>query len=180
MKYAILAIAATLIFTSPVQARHIRHHRHSYPHASHFRLDAQGCVFDNSGHETCGGPKIALYSNPAAISPVENNRGQIVGHPAGCPHIAFCGCGVSVWAFGHSVRSLWPAAAYYRFPRDVAANGNVVIYGRHHVAGIIQSYGDGTALLYDPNSGGHLTRIWRRSIRGATIVNPHGARVVNL
>jgi hypothetical protein len=93
--------------------------------------------------------------------------------------VAFCGCGVSVWAFGHSIRSLWPARAYYKFPRARAAKGRVAIFGRHHVAGIIKAYGDETALLYDPNSGGHRTRIHRRSIKGATIVDPHAERMAS-
>ena len=103
------------------------------------------------------------------------SEARIVGHPSGCPSTAFCGCGTSIWAFGHSVRSLWLARAWLRFPRAQAASGNVAIFrGGGHVAGIIQAFRDGTALLYDPNSGGHQTRIHRRSIRGAIIVNPHG------
>lgn len=99
---------------------------------------------------------------------------QIVAHPAGCPRTLFCGCGVSVRVFGHSVRELWLAANWFRFPRAPAAPGNVAIFrGGGHVAYIEAVYGDGTALLYDPNSGGHLTRLHRRSLAGAVIVSPH-------
>jgi hypothetical protein len=87
---------------------------------------------------------------------------------------------VSVWAFGHSIRSLWLARAYFKFPRSIAGKGKVAIFRHgHHVAGIIEAYGDGTALLYDPNSGGHKTRIHRRSIKRAIIVDPHGALVAS-
>jgi hypothetical protein len=34
--------------------------------------------------------------------------------------------------------------------------------------------GDGTATVYDANSGGGLTRVHRVSLAGLTIVNPHG------
>jgi hypothetical protein len=42
------------------------------------------------------------------------------------------------------------------------------------VAYIESADGDGQATLYDPNSGGHLTRVHKRSLAGATIVNPRG------
>jgi hypothetical protein len=100
------------------------------------------------------------------------DAGHIVAHPAGCPPSLFCGCGVSVRVFGHPVRSLWSAAAWYRFPRATAAPGNVAIFGRYHVAYIEAVYGDGTALLYDPNSGGRATRVHRRSLSGLHIVRP--------
>jgi hypothetical protein len=100
-------------------------------------------------------------------------------HPAGCPARAFCGCGVSVKVFGHSVRDLWKATAWLRFRRTTAAPGMVAVW-RHHVAYIISTDGNGNAVLYDPNSGGHKTRIHERSIRGATIVDPSGAKTQEL
>jgi hypothetical protein len=100
---------------------------------------------------------------------------QIVEHPAGCPRVLFCGCGVSVKVFGHSVRDLWLVANWYRFPRAAPAAGNVAIFGTRHVAYIERTYSDGTALLYDPNSGGGLTRIHRRPLANAYIVRPSGA-----
>lgn len=100
---------------------------------------------------------------------------EIVAHPAGCPRNLFCGCGVSVRVFGHSVRELWLVRNWYRYPRAAAAPGNVAILGSRHVAYILQVYGDGTARLYDPNSGGGLTRIRRVSLRGWAIVDPHAS-----
>ena len=99
------------------------------------------------------------------------DTGTILPHPYGCPRIAFCGCGVSVKVFGRPVRSLFPAAAYYRFPRAPAAPGMVAIWS-HHVAYIEALDANGNAVLYDPNSGGHQTRRHLASLAGATIVNP--------
>ena len=92
-------------------------------------------------------------------------------HPAGCPSRAFCGCGVSVRVFGHSVRNLWLAANWYRFPRAGVAPGNVVVRP-HHVMYIERIDSDGTPICYDPNSGGHRTRIHACRLAGATIVRP--------
>jgi hypothetical protein len=74
--------------------------------------------------------------------------------------------------FGAPVRFLWLAANWLGFPRTTPHAGAVAVFGRHHVAEIEEVYGDGTAKLYDPNSGSHLTRMHRRSIARATIVQP--------
>ena len=80
-----------------------------------------------------------------------------VQHPPGCPRYLFCGCGASVRVFGHPVRSLYLVRNWYQFPRTAPAPGMAVLFGARHVAIIEQYHGDGTATLYDPNSGGKLT-----------------------
>ena len=113
--------------------------------------------------------QIALHVSHAAMDT------QVVSHPEGCPRVQFCGCGVSVRVFGHPVRELWLVRNWYRYPRAPAAPGNVAILGSQHVAYILQAYGDGTATLYDPNSGGGLTRIRRVSLRGWAVVDPQSS-----
>lgn len=101
---------------------------------------------------------------------------SIQPHPAGCPQTAFCGCGVSVRVFGHSVRELWLAANWFRFPRTSPHAGAVAVR-QHHVFYIEQAYSDGTVLAYDPNSGRHLTRLHRISLSGYTVVEPRGGGI---
>lgn len=101
--------------------------------------------------------------------------GQVVAHPAGCPSRAFCGCGVALHVFGKHVRSLWLARNWFKFPAAAPAPGMVAVR-RHHVMAILQAHGDGTATVYDPNSGGHRTRIHRRSLAGYSVRNPNGGR----
>lgn len=97
---------------------------------------------------------------------------RVVSHPEGCPRIAFCGCGVSVKVFGRSIKSLWRAAAWYQFPRAFPSAGMVAV--RNHHVMFIESYdGNGNAVVYDPNSGGHQTRIHTRSLAGYQVVNPN-------
>jgi hypothetical protein len=99
--------------------------------------------------------------------------GQIVEHPSGCPRRAFCGCGVAVKVFGHPIKNLFLAANWLKFPRTKPASGMVA--ARHgHVMYIMEYHGDGNATVYDPNSGGHKTRIHTRSLSGYRVVNPHG------
>ena len=98
---------------------------------------------------------------------------EIVAHPAGCPRSLFCGCGASVRIFGHSVRQLWLAANWFKFPRAVPAPGMAAVR-RHHVFVLERPISGDVWLTYDANSGGHATRLHARSIVGYTIVNPTG------
>jgi hypothetical protein len=115
---------------------------------------------------------------PKRLPPADASAGgedvSILPHPAGCPHVAFCGCGASVEAFGHSVRALWRAAAWLAFPPAAPGPGMAAVRA-HHVMIIRQYLGDDHALVYDANSGGHLTRVHVVSLRGFRIRNPRGA-----
>ncbi len=100
---------------------------------------------------------------------------QLLPHPSGCPSRAFCGCGASIEVFGKSIRELWLASNWFKFPRTSPAPGMVAVR-RHHVFVIREVKGPGLVLAYDANSGGHRTRLHLRRLSGYTIVNPRGAR----
>lgn len=108
---------------------------------------------------------------------VASGTEELLPHPEGCPRTQYCGCGVADRIFGAPIRFFWLAANWLVFPRTEPAPGMVAVFGHHHVAVIERVVGDGIAEVFDPNSGGHLTRRHLRSIRGAVIVDPHGARV---
>jgi hypothetical protein len=103
----------------------------------------------------------------------QETASEVVSHPAGCPRSAFCGCGAAVRIFGHSIRSLWLAANWFRFPRALPAPGMAAVR-RHHVMVLEADLGGGYWRVFDANSGHHLTRVHARSIAGYAIVNPHG------
>ncbi len=48
-----------------------------------------------------------------------------------------------------------------------------LLWGERHVAAIRVVHGDGTATVYDANSGGVLTRIHRISLAGLVVVDSH-------
>jgi hypothetical protein len=100
---------------------------------------------------------------------------QLLPHPVGCPSRAFCGCGASIEVFGRSIRELWLAAAWFKFPRAEPAPGMVAVR-RHHVFVIREVRAPGLVLAYDANSGGRRTRLHLRSLAGFTVVNPRGSR----
>lgn len=99
--------------------------------------------------------------------------GRVVSHPAGCPARAFCGCGASVERFGRSVRSLWLAANWLRFPRAEPAPGRAAVRRDGHHVVILREHVRGQIwIVYDANSGRHRTRVHPRSIAGFVIVDP--------
>lgn len=115
---------------------------------------------------------------PATIARSRSPRSgtaQIVAHPAGCPSRAFCGCGASIEVFGRSIRELWLARNWFKFPPAAPAPGMVAVR-RHHVFVIREVRGPGLVLAYDANSGGHQTRIHLRSLAGYSVRNPRGSR----
>jgi hypothetical protein len=103
--------------------------------------------------------------------------GQIVPNPAGCPRTLFCGCGVARFVFGQvdgPMRPLWLASEWLRrFARATPAPGMVAVRkDRHHVLAIKEVRGNGRVLAYDPNSGGHKTRVHEVSLARYTVVDP--------
>jgi hypothetical protein len=115
------------------------------------------------------------FYTPTYAPRASYREGTIVSHPVGCPGRAFCGCGAAVRVFGHSVRELWLAAAWFRYPPASPAPGMVAVR-RHHVMVLEADLGNGLWQVYDANSGGHATRIHARSLAGYSIRNPHGSR----
>lgn len=101
-------------------------------------------------------------------------QAQILGgRPAGCPR-QYCGCGASIKVFGRIRPELNLAANWIRkFPRTVAAPGMAAARSGHVMLLVEHVRGDKWK-VWDANSGGGLTRIHVRSIRGFAVVNPHG------
>ncbi len=78
-----------------------------------------------------------------------------------------CGCFTSEHFFGHSVRTLWRADSWLRFPRVAAAPGTAAIragyrHGHAHVASVASVNGDGTVTISDYNG--------QRRVRSAGLV----------
>ena len=117
-----------------------------------------------------------LFSPLLPAAPAAAQATQIVSHPSGCPHRAFCGCGTALRLLGRPVAAggLAIAANWLGFPRAACAPG-MAAARRGHVFAIEQCLPGNRALAYDPNSGGRKTRIHVRSLAGYHIVNPHGA-----
>lgn len=100
-----------------------------------------------------------LIAGVLALTLIIPANAQIVPNPRGCPPVAFCGCGTALWIFGTPIRALWLARNWLRYPPAQPAPGMVAVRrDGHHVFAIIRVRGK-QALIYNPNSGGHRTRI---------------------
>ena len=125
--------------------------------------------------------RMRLDAQPTEISHQRASRDDVsfISHPQGCPRRAFCGCGAAVRVFGSPIRSLWPSAAWFKFPRTYPASGMVAVrYG--HVFVLESHVGGNEWLVSDYNSGGHKSRRHVRSLAGYVVVNPHGVKMARL
>lgn len=162
-------VLACLFFMSPAEARrHHKPHRHFAHHHRHHVVKHKVPSVQTFAGGWRTSPAISYA--PKRV-PRTAYAGTVVEHPAGCPRAAFCGCGASVRVFGHSIRELWLAANWFKFPRTSPAPGMVAVR-RHHVFVLEADLGGGVWQVYDANSGRHATRIHGRSLAGYTIVNP--------
>lgn len=145
------------------------------------------CNYDNDGRAACMGAadrpvygRISRHQSYAAA----NGNAVIVAHPTGCPRWAFCGCGtcakIGIPLAECKRMGLFLARNWlHRFPRTTCSSG-MAAARLGHVMAILSCNGNNTATVYDPNSGGRLTRVHTRSLSGYTIVNPHGNRTAML
>lgn len=161
MRFVVGIIA--LLFATDAQAKHRHHHK---PHYRYWVAQSGPKWWPENQVRAPAASRRSWVQIPPHVS------AERVAHPAGCPHTQFCGCGVSVRVYGHSVHSLWLAANWRRFPPTTPQPGAVAVFGWHHVAYIERMITSVIALVFDPNSGHHETRIHPRSIANAMIVRP--------
>lgn len=103
----------------------------------------------------------------------------VVGkRPAQCPH-RYCGCALSIKIFGKPIRDLFLALNWRRFPRAAPAPGMVAVR-RGHVFQLLAHVRGDTWTVFNPNSGGGLTRIHHRRIAGYSIHNPRAYRTAHV
>ena len=180
MRFIIAVItAALLIGISPVQAKP-KHHKTTIAKTS------VTCGYDR-GVSLCPGTEQAPMGRRPGTVAVNGydvaSGGSFLPHPSGCPRSAFCACGAAVELFGGTGkdwRSLWPARAWYKFPRSHSPSAGDVAVRNHHVF-VLASHVEGDVwLTKDFNSGGHQSRLHEQSIRGYVIVSPSRSHVAQL
>ena len=134
------------------------------------------CAADQSYRDTCPGASAAAAPRTRTATVVTADATVIGRRPEGCPH-RYCGCEASLYLFGEMREGLNLAYNWVRkFPRTAPAPGMAAARSGHVMVLISHANGD-EWLVHDGNSGGGLTRQHVRSIRGYTVVDPHGSRV---
>ena len=178
----VLLLVACVIH--PADARH----RHGYYQPSddylaarvrhaHGRASGSGCKFTNEGRAICGGA-VQFIREPVDDSGnrafASADQGTIIGaRPDGCPH-AYCGCGLRKF-LGLADKRLNLASNWARlFPHEGAPRPGLAAVRSGHVMYIESAAGNGQWVIRDYNSGGGLSRVHVRDLRGYVFVNPHG------
>lgn len=172
MYKTLIAFALLCLFSINAEARQ-RHRDASVSSECNVTMPCEGVTTSPRGERVVRAMR-GLGVAKQVYRPDSGHSAVIVAHPSGCPSRAFCGCGAAVRVFGHSVRELWLAANWFKFPRAAPGVGMVAVR-RHHVMVLEADLGGGQWRVYDANSGGHATRVHARSLAGYVIVNPHGA-----
>ncbi len=140
------------------------------------------CSLTNDGRQVCGG---AVATHAAASDTVANrtirvaDQGTIIGaRPEGCPH-TYCGCGLRKYLGLSDVRLNLAANWARLFPHESAPRAGLAAVRSGHVMYIEAAAGDGQWLIRDYNSGGGLSRMHVRDVRGYAFVNPHAQLAAN-
>ncbi len=168
-----LALILAAVVVNGAQARTRQYEDHAFDrHTGGSISQTENIVITKRTHHK---RERRYQERPAVPKNYASVETQIVSHPAGCPSRAFCGCGASVEVFGRSIRELWLASNWFRFPPAAPAPGMIAVR-RHHVFVIRQVLGGGKVLAYDANSGRRQTRIHVRSLAGYSVRNPHAGQ----
>jgi hypothetical protein len=88
---------------------------------------------------------IVRVANPVTGGPHRLSRECRIARSLGGP----CGCYASEVVFGHSVRNLWLADAWLKFPRTSPHAGAVAVWPGRHVARVLAANHDGTVTVDD-------------------------------
>lgn len=160
-----LSVLLLLVLNCPAHAFH-RHHRHSAA------ASAGGCVATNDGRMNCFASAQVIDANGTPVASADG--GTVIGsRPDGCPH-AYCGCGLRKY-LGLADKRLNLASNWARLlPRAAGPAPGVAAVRSGHVMYIEAAAGNGQWLIRDYNSGGGLSRLHVRDVRGYVFVNPHG------
>jgi hypothetical protein len=159
--------------------------RHQRVRTARVRGGGGDCILTNEGRRVCMGaaPQAAMATLPdVPVVDAAGNRayamvdaGRIIGsRPSDCPH-AYCGCGLRKY-LGLADKRLNLASNWARlFPREAGPRAGLAAVRSGHVMYIEAAAGDGQWLVRDYNSGGGLSRVHVRDVRGYVFVNPHTA-----
>ena len=102
------------------------------------------------------------------------DQGTVIGRrPEGCPH-AYCGCGLRKYLGLADVRLNLASNWARLFPREPTPHAGLAAVRSGHVMYIEAAAGNGEWLIRDYNSGGGLSRLHVRDLRGYVFVNPRG------
>jgi len=174
-RVGIMGMLTVLLFVALVPSSANAYHRHHHSSRLHQQLSYRGsdtCVFTNNGRRVCNVNSSILDAAGNGAIAMADADAVIGSRPDGCPH-AYCGCGLRKY-LGLSDARLNLAFNWARLlPRESGPRAGLAAVRNHHVMYIESAAGDGQWVIRDYNSGGGLSRVHVRDVRGYVFVNPH-------
>jgi len=162
---AIALLLATIVMPS-AHARYRHHQRHQV-----VSVVAAQCAPLPDGSGGCE-PATAARRALNSYARSDAGEGAIIGsRPVGCPH-AYCGCGLRKYLGLSDVRLNLAHNWARLFPHESQPRAGLAAVRSHHVMYLESSMGGGQWQVRDFNSGGGLSRIHVRDVRGYVFVNP--------
>jgi hypothetical protein len=173
-RIGIMGMLTLLVFVTFVSSSANAYHRH-HNSRLHQQLSYRGsdtCVFANSGRRVCNvnSPNLDATGNGAIA--VADADAIIGARPDGCPH-AYCGCGLRKYLGLSDVRLNLASNWARLLPRESGPRTGLAAVRNHHVMYIESAASNGQWVIRDYNSGGGLSRVHVRDLRGYVFVNPH-------
>lgn len=171
--------------------RHVAYRRHGFGYSDRYsgyrsqrwrtRTALDGCIYTNEGRQICRGAAAPARMSAAfeagrshAYAYASADRDTVIGsRPSGCPH-AYCGCGLRKYLGLSDVRLNLASNWARLFPREASPRPGLAAVRSGHVMYIEAAAGNGQWLIRDYNSGGGLSRLHVRDVRGYVLVNPRG------
>jgi hypothetical protein len=168
-----LAVITSVVLLSALNLSVAAHPHHLQRQAS----AGAGCLPDNEGRMNCGpvGRAASQQVATAGLRTIVVDDGEVIGsRPEGCPH-AYCGCGLRKY-LGLDDKRLNLASNWAKyFPHESGPAAGLAAVRGGHVMYIEAAAGNGLWMIRDYNSGGGLSRLHIRDVRGYVFVNPRGA-----
>lgn len=180
---ALVVLLLIACVNPPAEARHWHGYYQRSEHQlsvrsrhARVRMSEAGCKFTNEGREMCGPgfqPGLQAVDDSGNRAYALADQGTVIGaRPEGCPH-AYCGCGLRKYLGLADVRLNLASNWARLFPHEAAPRPGLAAVRSGHVMYIEASAGNGW-LIRDYNSGGGLSRLHVRDLRGYVFVNPRG------
>ncbi|MGC2156658.1 MAG: hypothetical protein WA662_09720 [Pseudolabrys sp.] len=180
-RMGIMGMLITLLLvtftSSSANGYHSRRGHHNNQQISNRGSDA--CMLSNDGRSVCNASFAT--SAPRTLDAGGNRTfamaetGSVIGsRPAGCPNL-YCGCGLRKYLGLGDVRLNLASNWARLLPREAGPRPGLAAVRSGHVMYIESAAGNGQWLIRDYNSGGGLSRMHVRDVRGYIFVNPHGA-----
>jgi hypothetical protein len=162
-----IALLLVAFVTQPAEAYRAKRH-----HAS----QSGDCLLTNDGGQVCGeavADRVATRNATGDRAVHAADNGTVIGsRPSGCPH-SYCGCGLRMYLGLTDVRLNLASNWARLFPHESAPRAGLAAVRSGHVMYIESASGSGQWLIRDYNSGGGLSRLHVRDVRGYVFVNPH-------